>query len=156
MDQGDNMDQSLQRGDVLELLEQLGAESDEEVLAAARRLDEMVKAADLSWDDLLVPSPGAAPEDEEDEAADEWGAEDDFDAEEEAGDEGEGDEADTGDEDGKGNAALALVKELLALKSISEELREDLQGYKADIAAGRLAAGDRRYLQALHKRLKGR
>jgi hypothetical protein len=49
--------------------------------------------------------------------------------------------------------SMALIGELLAKPDISADMREELEGYKADIAAGEFTTGDRRYLSAVHKRL---
>jgi hypothetical protein len=58
---------------------------------------------------------------------------------------------------GGGNAdSLALIDKLLARRGISEDLREELTGYKDDIAGGEFADADRRYLRALGKRLSKR
>ena len=48
---------------------------------------------------------------------------------------------------------LALIGELLAKPGISEDLREELESYKSDIAAGKFHDSDRRYVRAIHARL---
>ncbi len=49
--------------------------------------------------------------------------------------------------------SLALIDELLVKPGISEDLRKDLENYKADIAAGEFREADRRYVRAVHQRL---
>ena len=56
----------------------------------------------------------------------------------------------------KNAESLALIGKLLAKPGISTDLREDLQGYKTDIAEGEFEEGDRRYLRALAARLSKR
>ena len=77
-------------------------------------------------------------------------------------DTGEDDESpDPEDEDVKPARAkdvesLALIEKLLAKSHISADLREELKGYKIDIAEREFDAGDRRYISAVHKRLSKR
>ena len=52
--------------------------------------------------------------------------------------------------------SLALIEKLLAKSDISDDLREELEGYKTDIEEGEFTAGDRRYLRALSQRLSKR
>jgi hypothetical protein len=46
-----------------------------------------------------------------------------------------------------------LIERVLALPGVSPALREELDGYREDIEAGRLTSADRRYLIALRQRL---
>lgn len=46
-----------------------------------------------------------------------------------------------------------LVERILALPAISDDLRQELDGYRRDAAAGALSGADRRYLIALRQRL---
>lgn len=132
------MDQLPDRDHIVQLLDQLGAAEDEKALAAARELDAAIKAASMSWDDLLVPE-----DDEfENEPEDAQGEDDDDDD-----DDGIVPEADAGD-------SAALIDKLLAKSDISDELREELEGYKEDIAEGDFTASDASYLQSLEKRLE--
>ena len=154
------MTEPLNRDEIITLLERLGSGDDAEVLDAARALHAAIAHAGTNWDDLLVP-----------EDAGDGG--DDGDAGEiaDAGDSGDGDEAaepaDTGADEaaetetpaGKGNRdadALALIKKLLARPGITDSFREEMAGYKADIAAGEFADADHKYLRALAKRLSGK
>ena len=51
---------------------------------------------------------------------------------------------------------MALIDKLLAKTNISADLREELKGYKTDIAEGEFDARDRRYVSAIFKRLSKR
>ncbi len=128
----------LDREELISLLETLGSENDEEALAAARVLDTKVTAAGSSWDELLSNF-GA-------EAADEGAAA------YELGDLGNLDEL-PADAAAKNAESLALIEKLLAKADNSDEFRQELEDYKADIAAGEFTDGDHRYLRALCKRL---
>ena len=148
------MAEALERQVVIELLNKLGSDQDEEVLEAARQAHARVTAAGLSWEDLLVP------EESEDDDLDEEDFADEEDEEEEDGelDEPEPEAEESPAERAEKNApSLQLIEKLLAKSDISETLREELDGYKADIADGEFDEGDRRYLRALEGRLsKGR
>lgn len=137
------MSENPDRDGVIELLEKLGDDDDAEVLAAARKLHAQVSNSGLTWDDLLLPEDGAATDITEDE--DEDGAAD------------AGPSEDVGEVVASGEAAgdMKLIERLLAGKDISAMLREELGGYKEDIKEGEFTTADRRYLQALEKRLSG-
>ena len=49
--------------------------------------------------------------------------------------------------------SLALIARLLTKSDISKDMREELQGYKEDIADGEFEDMDRKYLRALYARL---
>jgi hypothetical protein len=136
----------LDRAELISLLETLGSENDEEVLAAARVLDTKVTAAGTSWSVLLADrGPGPAAENSPSEA--------------------EGDAADgpaaaalPADETAKRAETLALIGKLLARSGHSEDLRQELEGYKEDLAAGddgEFTDSDHAYVRALYKRLAG-
>lgn len=133
----------LDRDELISLLETLGSDNDEEVLAAARVLDTKVKAAETEWSALLVPDAGA------DDGAD--------DADSDAGGHDLGDLGDLDDlpqeETAKNTESLALIEKLLAKPGNSEAFRQELEDYKADIAAGEFTESDHRYIRALCKRL---
>lgn len=127
----------LDRAELISLLETLGSENDEEVLAAARVLDTKVAAAGTSWSVLLSAGIGAA-----------------------AGESAEDVEAAPGnalpaDAAARNAESLALIDRLLARSGHSDELRHELEGYRADIAAGEFTDRDHSYLRALQKRLGG-
>jgi hypothetical protein len=147
----ETMSDTLERDNVIDLLDRLGSEQDEDVLAAARALHSQITRAGMDWQDLLVGDEGAAPS-----APD---IDDDTDDE----DEDEYDTGDTDDEDDTPKPAVnftrdesktpALIDKLLAREGNSEEFREELEEYKSDLANGDFEPSDHRYIQALHARL---
>ncbi len=176
------MTEPLERDDVVGLLKRLGNEADEEVLEAARQVHARITAAGMTWDDLLVPDQADDETDDTDDADDADDAEDtdDTDDADDADDTDDTDDADDADDDaddagyedledesaepaaepaaetaGK-NAALTLIGKLLAKSGISQDLREELQGYKSDIAEGDFGEADRQYLRAISERLSKR
>ena len=167
------MTEMLRRDELIALLNRFGSDEDEQVLEAARQTHARIAAAGLGWEDLLVADesagesadesadePADEPADEIGEAADgELEAVEDEAPEEEAPEEeapeDEAPEDETPAEPAADKAeSLALVGELLARSDISEELRAELDGYKADIAEGDFLAADLRYLRAVRQRLK--
>jgi len=133
------MTDGMDRDELIKLLEQLGDESDQTVLSAARAIHATVAASGQTWDDLLAAPSAAAGEpalsDEREDAAD--------DAQPIAA----GPLPDNAE-------SLRLIARLLDSAGTSEELRAELTAYKADIEAGEFADDDRRYLRALYRRLK--
>ena len=107
-------------------------------------LGALVAAAGVSWDELLVPEESA----EEDRELDEEPTE----AEEEPTEAEEEPPAEAAE---KNAESLALIGKLLARKDISQELREELEGYKADIAEGDFTEADRKYLAFQGRFVKG-
>ena len=160
----------LDRDGIIGLLESLGSERDEDILEAAREIHAQVTAAGIPWDVLLAPdtaaedeAPGGTAEEEDEDAAGREEA--DEDAAEPAEADGEDARfAEADDEDAapapardRGNkASLALIAGLLAKSDISKDMRQELQGYKEDIAEGEFEDMDRKYLRALHARLTKR
>ena len=148
------MTEPLNRDEIVALLERLGGDDDAEVLAAARMLHATVAAAGTTWEALLVPE----------ESGDGGNAGDGGDSGDGAGEDataaGAGDvAAEAPKPAGKGGrdaAALALIKKLLVRPGITEAFREEMEGYKADIAAGTFTDADHKYLRALQKRLSGK
>lgn len=150
------MNDAPERETVIKLLEKLGSEQDEDVLAAARTLHAQITDAGMNWQDLLVGDENAAPDEPEieDEIEDVTDAEDDvedddvedYDVEDDAPEpspEFSADESETS----------ALIDKLLAREGNSEEFREELEEYKIDLANGDFEASDHRYVQALYARL---
>ena len=168
------MTEPLDRDDIISLLNGLGSDRDEDVLEAARQVHARITAAGTAWEDLLVPDEAdddaGETEDADDDAGETEDADDDAgeteDADDDAGeaeepdaDAGETEDAgDAGDPDPTGGNAesLAEIDKLLARSGISEDLREELAGYKTDIAEGEFQDADRRYLRALSARLTKR
>ena len=172
------MTEPLERDEVVGLLKRLGSEPDAEVLEAARQVHARITAAGMTWDDLLVPDQADSVTDDSDDAGDtdDIGDTDDAEDTEDSDDIGDTDDTDDADdaddagyEDlddesaepaakaaGKNAESLTLIDKLLAKSGISQDLREELKGYKADIAEGDFGDGDRRYLRAINARLSKR
>ena len=133
---------------LLERLERLGAEDDAEALQAARELAARVSDGGLDWDDLIAPED---PPDADFASADyDIEADDDLDA-------GGGDDAEDGPPlEGDGSEEMQLLQRLLERKGNSRALKEELQEIRRDAASDGLSDMDRRYLQALAKRLSVR
>ena len=159
------MAEGLDRNEMLSLLNRLGDEDDAVVLSSARDLQARLVAAQVSWDDLLVPD--APPEDmnqgepsedeglaetERDEATDE--VEQDADSEEDS--DRPASSKRTSRRRTTDTQALKLINQLLERRDISKSLREELSGYKEDINEGEFDDADRNYLRALHRRLSKR
>ena len=133
------MTDGMDRDELIGLLDQLGEESDQAVLAAARAIHAKVTAAEESWDDLLAgpvpagaePAASAARDDEDDVNLPPLAA---------------GPVPDD-------TESLRLIERLLETRNVSEALRSELGDYKADIETGEFADDDRRYLRALYQRL---
>jgi hypothetical protein len=149
------MGDELNRGELISLLERLGDDADERAIEAARTIHQRVTSTGVTWDELLVPEgvdePGEDPDDDLDEDEDEdigLGPEEGAPLEQ-SKDEG------TPLEQGKHAVALALIDDLLA-RDISETAREELLGYREDIAEGEFDGSDLTYLRALGARLTKR
>ena len=136
------MSATLERNQVIELLDKLGGEQDEDVLAAARMLHSQITESGMGWGDLLV---GDEPEVEEEAQVDSLPDEGDDIAEDTV----ESDTRFTGDE----TQTLSLIENLLARDGISSEFREELEGYKTDISDGTFDSSDHRYVHAVYARL---
>lgn len=145
------MTDGLDRAELISLLETLGSENDEEVLAAARVLDTKVAAAGTSWSVLLASGIGLEDEDEYDDEDEDEAPEEDDDAEEPGG-AGSGLPADAA---AKNAETLALIDKLLSRGGHSNDLRRELEDYKTDIAEGEFTDRDHKYVRALYKRLSG-
>lgn len=135
------MTEKMNREELVELLGALSGEKDEDVLAAAREIHSKVTAADADWNDLLVGD-----------------------------DDNRDDPASTVDDDpapsaAAGNAAagnvpddtesLGLIDRMLQKPDVSDDLREELEGYREDISEGEFEEMDRKYLRSLSERMKG-
>ena len=143
------MGDELNRGELISLLEGLGDDVDERVIEAARTIHQRVTSTGVTWDELLVPEEADEPDEDPDDDLDE---DEDEDEDEDIGpgpDEGAPLEQD------KHAVALALIDDLLA-RDISETAREELLGYRKDIAEGEFDGSDLKYLRALGARLTKR
>ena len=127
---------------LLERLERLGADDDAEALQAARELAARVSDGGLDWDDLIAPED--PPEDDFASAGYDLETDDEDDAEDGPALEGDG------------SAEMQLLQRLLERKGNSRALKEELQEMRRDAASDGLSDMDRRYLQALAKRLSVR
>ena len=149
------MGDELNRGELIGLLDRLGDEADQQVVEAARTIHQRVTSTGVTWDELLVPDYVEEPDEEPEEKPDE---EPDEDPDE---DEGEDEEDREAPDDrarlaeGESADALALVENLLA-RDIADTTREELLGYKEDIAEGEFDEDDLEYLRALAARLSKR
>ena len=132
------------RSELIELLDRLGADHDDMALVAARALHSKVSEAGLTWGGLLRNESDSA-----------FGA---TAATEESHDLAAGADGGTG-VTAPGSAppdvaeAARLIDRLLARKTISETLRAELGEFKSNIAKGEFDAMDRAYIAALAKRL---
>ena len=171
----------LNRERIIELLDHLGSEDDADVVQAARTLHGEITAAGFGWDALLTPEQAEepalddedeGPEDEDEGPEDEEPDEDESDDEDGDEDEGEDEDEDEPEPDTKTDVdaeapagkvqdsrdaeSLALVEKLLARRKLGEATRNELNGYKEDIAEGEFDEADRKYVRALHARLSKR
>ena len=139
------MSATLERNQVIELLDKLGSEQDEDVLAAARMLHSQIVDSGMGWEDLLV---GDEPDVEEEAKIGSLPNE---------GDENDGIAEDTVELDtsftGDESQTLSLIEKLLARDGISSEFREELEEYKTDISDGIFESSDHRYIHAVYARL---
>ncbi len=148
----------LDRNRLIDLLERLGAKEDEQVLAAAREVHAYVSESGFDWDELLEPDDDEFDDDRDIEDEEEAPADEDDDADED--DEADEDEDEAAPEPAEAPPPPAeleedakLIDRLLARKGLGAETRSELNGLKADIAAGEFTAMDSRYVRALAKRL---
>ena len=146
---------TLNRSDILELLERLGDPADDVALTAARSLSQQITEAGLAWDDILLPSDGREHGSFEDATDDGSYDDDDFDPDDDVIDgdvdlDGDNDDMleDTAEDD-------ARIKRLLNRRDLSDQTREDLIDLEDAARSGDLTGADRRYLKALEERLNG-
>jgi hypothetical protein len=136
------MARDVDREQIIAWLDRLGSEADQDVLDAARALHAHVKEAEASWDDLLV---------DDGDGLDEPVLED-----EEAEEEAEAKPAAPSRAPKTNEDASRLIDRMLRELTLSAETRQELQGYKKDIAESELDERDRAYLQALNDRLRAK
>ena len=150
----EKMSDTIERDNVIDLLNRLGSEHDGDVLAAARALHSQITRTGMGWGDLLVGEEGTAPS-----APD---IDDDTDDEENPPEP----TANTDDENDTPELAVnvtrdesktpALINKLLAREGNSEAFRKELEEYKSDLANGDFEPSDHRYIKALHARMSKR
>ncbi len=145
------MTEPLERENVIELLNRLGSDRDEDVLEAARQVHAQITVGGMTWEELLVPDMAAGDDVEyrDTEAETLEAPAETLEAPAETLEA----PAETAKKDAD---SLALIGELLARPGISEDLREDLENYKTNIAEGEFEKADRRYVRAVHERLSKR
>ena len=145
------------RDGLIALLQQLNSDEDERVLAAARALRGGMRASGKSWDDLLRGS-----NDEPSRSRDiEDGAKDSVenDVEDDVDDDVDDDETEeieistSPSESMSDEDALKIIERMIKKLKVSVMMREELEGYKEDIADGEFDANDRHYLQSLYDRI---
>ena len=140
-----SMSVTLERKQVIELLDKLGSDQDEDALAAARTLHNQIAESGMSWDDLLV---GDRPEVEQKAPVDTSPSE---------GEENDDIEKETAKSNieftGDETQTLVLIEELLGRDGVSSEFREELEEYKTDISDGIFDSSDHRYVHAVYARL---
>lgn len=145
------MTESLNRDEIIALLERLGGDADTDVLAAARALHAATTNAGIAWADLLVPEDTG---DVVDSVADEpVEAVADESVETVADEPVEAVVEPPAEASARDAEALALIEKLLARSGITETFRDEMAGYKRDIADGAFEGSDYTYLVALQKRL---
>jgi hypothetical protein len=151
------MTESLNRDEIIALLERLGGDADADVLAAARALHAATTNAGIAWADLLVPEDTGDRGDVVDSVADEpVEAVADEPVEAVADEPVEAVAEPPAKASARDAEALALIEKLLARPGVTETFRDEMAGYKRDIADGAFENADHRYLAALHKRLSGK
>lgn len=124
-----------QRSELIEGLSDLVDDDDSAALAAARKTSEIMAGLNSSWDELLI---AAEPEADEETVPP-------------AREHAPGEQHATPEES---QHSLKLIESLMSRKNLFEGTREELRGYKEDIAAGELQSDDLRYLKALSRRLQ--
>ena len=151
------MSVTLERNQVIELLDKLGSEQDEDVLAAARMLHSQIIESGMGWEDLLVGDEPEGEEETQDDSLPDEDDEDDQDDQDDQDDEDDDIAEDTVEPDtrftGDETQTLSLIEKLLARAGISSELREELEEYKTDISGGEFQSSDHRYVHSLYARL---
>ena len=174
------MSETLERDEVIELLNALGSDEDEEALLAARALHSKIAQASLSWDELLVADgtedneleerDQLLSEESEDEGVIEGNSSKSFEnneTEEKDQQRGEVFEDEEGAKDNTSTTSktsadmttvdnketLTLINKLLKRDGNSDDLLEELEDYKIDIANGEFEARDHKYVKALYLRL---
>ena len=152
------MDQKLEREAVIELLGRLGDENDDTVLATARSLHAVIQEANVNWNDLLVPDGnvdvGSYEDDEDDEEVEDGNVDAGSYEDEEVEDEEVEDDELVQSPVTNSSESMALISKMLNASNVSDSLREELQGYKEDIAENEFTASDAAYIKSLAERLK--
>ena len=157
------MSEPLDRNQIIELLNDLGKEQDEDVLSAAKSLNNRVTKSGLSWDDLLVTDQSEVEEETQDgEVVDSVeglnnetnkGCEVPDDPKEQIEESSQPEPSDSAEISVDETQTLTLIKELLAADRFSSDLHEELEEYKTEIADGTFNPRDHQYIHHLYARL---
>ena len=140
------MKEPLNRTEIVRLLKKLGSYQDDDVLSAARDLNQQINSSGLDWDELLIP--------EEQQSSN---VSDDYKEEEQQS-------SNVSDDYKEKNSSnpnvtvdvdntLTLIEKILSDPDRSDTLREELEEYKNDISNGSFTDGDHKYVRALFDRL---
>ena len=157
------MSEPLDRHQIIELLNDLGKEQDEDVLLAARSLNNRITKSGLSWDDLLVADQSEVEEETQNkEVVDSveglnnetnQGSEVPDDPIERIEESSQPEPSDSAEISVDETQTLTLIKELLAADRFSSDLHEELEEYKTEIADGTFNPRDHQYIHHLYARL---
>ena len=157
------MSESLNRNQIIELLNDLSKEQDKDVLSAARSLNSRVTKSGLSWDDLLVADQseveeegqGGKNEDSVDCLHNEPNNDSEFpdDPIERIEESNHPEPSDIAENSVDKTQTLSLIEKLLADDGISADLHEELEEYKTEIADGTFNSRDHQYVHHLYARL---
>ena len=157
------MSESLNRNQIIELLNNLSKEHDEDVLLAARSLNRRVTKSGLSWDDLLVADQseveeerqGRQNEDSVDWLHNETNSDTEFpgDPIERIEESSHPEPSDFTENSVDETQTLPLIEKLLADDRFSPDLHEELEEYKTEITDGTFNSRDHQYVHHLYTRL---
>ena len=126
------MKEPLDRSEIIRLLQNLGSDQDNDILSAARDLNQKIATSGLDWDELLIP--------EEEQSST-------------VSDHNEPKNIIDDDVKGKINDSLTLIEKLLSDPARSDAMRQELEEYKNDISNGDFSDSDHKYVRALFDRL---
>tara|TARA_E500000331_G_C17035921_1_gene617307 strand:+ start:68 stop:565 length:498 start_codon:yes stop_codon:yes gene_type:complete len=157
------MSESLDRNQIIELLNNLSKEQDKDVLSAARSLNNRVTKSGLSWDDLLVADQSEVEEegrgrqngDSVDRLHNETNNDSNFpdDPIEQIEKSRRPEPSDFAGNSIDDTQTLPLIEKLLADDRFSPDLHEELEEYKIEIANGNFEPRDHQYVHHLYARL---
>jgi hypothetical protein len=157
------MSESLDRNQIIELLNDLGKEQDVDVLTAARSLNSRVTNSGLSWDDLLVADqseveeegPGRQDGDSVDWLYNETNNDFEFpdDPIERIEESSNSEPSDSAENNVDDTQTLPLIEKLLADDRLSPDLHGELAEYKTEISDGTFNPRDHQYVHHLYARL---
>jgi hypothetical protein len=157
------MSESLDRNQIIELLNDLGKEQDGDVLLAARSLNRRVTKSGLSWDNLLVADQSEVEEERQgrqdgdsiDRLHNETSSDTEFpgDLIERIEESSHPEPSDFAENSVDETQTLPLIEKLLADDRFSPDLHEELEEYKTEITDGTFNSRDHQYVHHLYTRL---